>query len=256
MTGLAGAYSASAAAWAEGPARVYRTMARELVGRCPGGVAGRDVLDLGAGTGVAGRVALDAGARRVVSVDAAVGMVRAIGAGVVGDARALPLAARSFDAVIAAFSLNHVDDPGAGLREAGRALRPGGGIVAGAYAGDDGHPVKAAVDAAASALGWEVPAWYATLRADVIPLLATVDGACRALDVADLDGHVERVDVAVPGIDAAGLVAWRLGMAQVAPFVADLDAADRARLVADALDRLGADPPPLVRRVIVITATR
>jgi hypothetical protein len=43
-------------------------------------------------------------------------------------------------------------------------------------------------------------------------------------------------------------------MAQVAPFVAALDPSDRAGLSQAALDRLGPDPPPLVRRILVLTA--
>ena len=49
-------------------------------------------------------------------------------------------------------------------------------------------------------------------------------------------------------------MAWRLGMAQLAPFVATLDPPERTRLAQVALDRLGPHPPPLVRRILVLTA--
>ena len=45
-------------------------------------------------------------------------------------------------------------------------------------------------------------------------------------------------------------MAWRLGMAQLAPFVATLSAA----LAADAEARLGSSPPALVRSLVVLTA--
>ena len=41
------------------------------------------------------------------------------------DIRALPLAAQSVDAAAAAFVLNHLTDPSAGLAELARVTRPG-----------------------------------------------------------------------------------------------------------------------------------
>jgi hypothetical protein len=43
-------------------------------------------------------------------------------------------------------------------------------------------------------------------------------------------------------------------MAQMAPFVATLDPSDRTGLAQAALDRLGPDAPPLVRRIVLLTA--
>jgi hypothetical protein len=48
-------YDASAPLWAGGPERLYAVLARALVAGAPVPVAGRRVLDLGAGTGVGGR---------------------------------------------------------------------------------------------------------------------------------------------------------------------------------------------------------
>ncbi|MBA2281465.1 MAG: hypothetical protein H0W25_09565, partial [Acidimicrobiia bacterium] len=42
---VAAAYRATGAAWQAGPGPVYDRLAEVLVARCPGGVAGRDVLD-------------------------------------------------------------------------------------------------------------------------------------------------------------------------------------------------------------------
>lgn len=255
---VAAAYSAAGAAWAAGPARVYRRLADELVARCPGGVQRRRVLDLGAGTGVAGDAARAAGAATVVAVDVAPGMLAAadVDRPVAGDALALPFRDGDFDAVIAAFSLNHVDDPAAGLREAARVVAPGGGLVAGAYAADDTHPAKAAAEAAATARGWAPPPWYEWVRSRAVPALASVDSARTVLDDAGVRGTAEHVRVLVDGLSPGDLVAWRLGMAQLAPFVASLPTSERDDLAADAVARLGADPPPLVRSIIVVTACR
>jgi ubiquinone/menaquinone biosynthesis C-methylase UbiE len=257
-TPLAAAYDAAGDAWQAGPARIYDRLSQELVARCPGGVAGRHVLDLGAGTGAAGRAAAASGAASIVAVDLSEGMLRH-GAGrppaAVGDCLALPFASGSLGAVIAAFSLNHLTDPAQGLAEAARVLALGGGLVASAYAAGDDHPVKAAVDAASAAGGWRPPSWYATLKADAMPRLATVEGATAAAQ--GLPGAtVEVLEVAFPDLEPADLVAWRLGMAQFASFLAAQDPSERADLVTDALARLGPSPPPLVRSCTTITWRR
>jgi SAM-dependent methyltransferase len=92
------------------------------------------VLDVGAGAGgllpVFRRCAP---ASSVVAVDASHEMLRAArqnqGALTVrADALALPLAAGAVDAVLLAFVLFHLSDPGLGLAEAARVLRPGGRV--------------------------------------------------------------------------------------------------------------------------------
>jgi len=52
------------------------------------------------------------------------------------------------------------------------------------------------------------------------------------------------------------MVAWRLGLAQSAGFVAALDPTVRRRLGERALELLGPEPPPVVRRVIFLAAAR
>lgn len=264
MTGgtsaVAGAYSATGRAWQDGPGRIYDHLAEGLVARCPTVEAGAVVLDLGEGTGAVSRSALGRGAR-VVAVDAAEGMLATARAqrpaACVGDALALPFRSGGFDAVVAAFSLNHVAHPAAALREAARVLRPGGALVASAYAEDDTHPVKGAAEAAAAAAGWVSPAWYEEVRAEAVPRLATVDRARAVVAEAGLAGAaVAHVRVPFTDLGPADLVAWRFGMAQLAPFLAGLDPARRDAVVADARARLGDDPPPLVRSIIVIAAPR
>lgn len=258
-SGVAAAYSATGAAWQSGPARIYDRLAEVVVGWAAVPLAGAAGLDLGAGTGAAGKALLGAGARRVVAVDLAVGML-AVGAsdrppGVAGDLAALPLRAGAVDVTVAAFSLNHLVDPAAGLREAARVTRPGGWVVAASYAADDAHPVKGAVEGALRERGWQPAPWFEDLRVHATPLLATVDGCRTALAGAGLHGDVEPLRVPFAGLGAGDLVAWRLGMAQHAPFVASLPTdADRAELAADAADRLGSSWPPLVRSVLVLRA--
>ncbi len=135
---LAGDYSDTGGAWEEGPARVYDRLAAVLIDRSPVPLAGGRVLDVGAGTGAASRAALAAGVAEAVGVDAAFGMLAhratARPPAVVGDALALPFARSAFDATVAAFSLNHLPCPAAGLREMARVTRSGGAILAASYA--------------------------------------------------------------------------------------------------------------------------
>jgi SAM-dependent methyltransferase len=238
--------------------QVYGHLARALLDDCPGGVAGRRVLDLGAGTGALSRAALDRGAADVVGVDVAAAMLLGIPtelhvAAAVGDAYCLPFASGSFDVVGAAFSLNHLEDPAAALVEARRVLSSDGALVVSAYASDDDHPAKAAAEAAASAHGWRPAPWYAALRHTAMPQLATVAGALAAANAAGLAGAAARHRrVTIAGLSATDLVAWRFGLVQLAPWMQSLEEAEQAAVVRDALDRLGADPPDLVRSMITL----
>lgn len=254
---IAGAYSATGVAWQPGPGRIYDRLAEELVARCPVSLAGESVLDIGAGTGAATRAVRRRGGD-AVAVDIAVGMLKAGGDGhvpaVLGDALALPFGRGAFGASIAAFSLNHLLDPAAGLREAARVVRRGGAVVAGSYAADDTHPAKAVVDTAAAARGWTAPSWMAEVRRNAVPRLATVERATKAARDAGLEGAVvEQFAVPFPELDVADLVAWRLGMPHLASFLEQLAPADRAALEADAVECLS-DAPVLVRSVIVLTS--
>ena len=74
--GLRAGYDAAAPAWADGPGPMYARLAGALVAAAPVPLAGRRVLDLGAGAGVAGQAALAAGARQVVGADLSVAMLR------------------------------------------------------------------------------------------------------------------------------------------------------------------------------------
>jgi ubiquinone/menaquinone biosynthesis C-methylase UbiE len=255
-SGVAEAYSATGAAWQAGPGRVYDRLAEVLVAAAPVPLAGRVVLDVGAGTGAASRAVARAGGHPI-AVDVAPGMLAAIaggGPGLACDARALAVGDGAVGAVVAAFSFNHVPDPVCALAEAARVVAPGGAVLASAYASDDDHPVKAAVDAAALEHGWEPAPWITEMRTSAAPLLATVERAAAAADSAGLHrAEAHHIEVPFPDLTAADLVAWRMGMAQLAPYLAAQPAETAAKIEVRALELLG-DAPPLVRRMIVLAA--
>ncbi|KKW42475.1 MAG: Methyltransferase type 11 [Candidatus Magasanikbacteria bacterium GW2011_GWA2_56_11] len=98
-----------------------------------GHVAGREILDVGAGTG---RLALPlalSGAR-VTALDISAGMLSVLARKdrgkhvrtVLGEAEALPFAGETFDAVTAAFVIVHLKDPRRFFDEAYRVLKNGG----------------------------------------------------------------------------------------------------------------------------------
>ncbi len=112
--------------------------------------AGHRVLDVAAGPGTLSLLAAERGAEGV-ALDFADAMVaalrrRADAAGlaveaVPGDGQALPFADGAFDRAFSMFGLIFFPDPGAGLREAHRVLRPGGRLVVSSWAPLDGVPL-------------------------------------------------------------------------------------------------------------------
>ena len=247
------AYDAAAADWAGGPEQVYTPLARALIGAAPFPVPGARVLDLGAGTGVAGRAALAAGADRVVAADLAVAMLRRARPAhpVAADAAALPFRDQAFDLVVAAFCLNHLPRPGAALREVRRVSR---GLAASTFAPGWTHPAKLAVDEALRPFGFQPPAWYLSLQREAGP--AAQDPARLAAQAAAAGFTDVRVrTMTVPtGLSApAQLASWRLGMAQVAPFLQSLDAGQRSAARC-AAERAVAGTGPLVVSMLVLSS--
>lgn len=248
------AYAAAAGGWAAGPGQVYGPLARALVGAAQVPVAGRRVLDLGAGSGVAGQAALAAGAEQVVATDLAEAMLRMIGPAqhpVAADAVALPFRDGAFDLVLAAFCLNHLGRPGGALREI---RRVGRGLAASTFAPGWAHPAKAAVDEALRPFGFRPPAWYESMKQEGGP--AAQNPAWLGGQAAAAGWTRVRVrTIAVPtGLSTpAQLASWRLGLASVAPFLRSLEPARRAA-ARRAAEQAVAGTGPLVVSMLVLTA--
>jgi hypothetical protein len=170
----------------------------------------------------------------------------------VGNALALPFRRGAFDVVLAPFSLNHLDEPATGVREAGRVANL---LVASTYAADDDHPAKAAVETALSEAGWARPQWYAALKS-AMAAWGTVEAAALVLEAGGMRPLlVERREIPFPDLGPLDMVEWRMGLAQCAGFVEALDHDTRHSVVGRALELLGRDPEPIVRRVIFLAAT-
>ena len=251
-------YDGLATRWEAGPSHVYRPLARVLVAASPVSLTGRLVLDVGSGTGAIAEAAAARGAR-VVAADQTVGMVAYQGTqrwpGVAADALDLPFPDGAFDAALAGFLLNHLA-PGVALAELARTVRPGGTVLASTWATGEPDPVKTAVDSVFDSWGWVRPAWYATLKREVEP----ISGAPEPLAVAAEQAGLVDVSVTVRfedlGVREAGaVVAYRLSMPHIAPWVSTLDASTRARITRQALSAVA----PFVdawRPAVIILAGR
>lgn len=254
------AYSSAASSWGAGPTRLYGRLAEAMLARSPAPLAGRRVLDVGAGAGAVSRALTGAGAEPV-RVDLADGMLRAhrsLGCpGAVGDVTRLPFRDGGLDGAAAGFCLNHLSDPAAGLREMRRVVAPGGVVLSSTFGKQPPHPAKAAVDQVAARYGFSAPPWYQRMKREVEPLLNAPEAVRAAALAAGFDPartvvHDDVVDAGIDGPEA--IAAYRLGMAHLSAFVASLDDTARSRLEADVLDAL-ADLPPVRPRVLTLAAT-
>jgi ubiquinone/menaquinone biosynthesis C-methylase UbiE len=240
------AYDVAATVWDTGPGRLYRATAEALLDVAPVPVGGARVLDLGAGTGLAGAAALRRGAASVLATDRAGGMLRH-GSGdralVQADAYALPFGPGSFDLVVAAFVINHLDEPDRCLREC-RRVAPA--VVASTFDESWDHPAKTAVDAVMAQAGYEAPGWYAAIKAtnDQVKDEEALELMARRAGYAEVG--VARVEVPTGIDDPASMVDWRWGMAHLAPFVATLDDRTRERLRARAEEAVAGFEPVVV----------
>ena len=251
MTGaIADAYDRSADAWRRGPARLYAQLADALLDRSPGLVRDRVVLDAAAGTGAMGDAARKRGAARVVSTDLAPAMLSA--PAVVADLVHLPFHDGAFDLALAGFVLGHLSKPEAGLRELRRVAA---GVVASAFAEGWSHPAKRVVEQVLAERGYRPPDWYVAFKEGSERY---VGDPARLISLARATGYaevrVEQFEVTVGAVTAGDLVAWRLGMAHHAPFLATLSPATRDTVRSEA-ERELADAPPLVVPVLGLIAT-
>jgi SAM-dependent methyltransferase len=208
-------YARSGRRWAAGAELVYGPVAAELVAMSPHPLAGRTVLDAGAGTGAASR-ALTARRATVLAVDLSAGMLAWSAATrppcAVADIQALPLADGSVDDVVTAFVLNHLAEPASGLAELARVTRPGGALLATVFSNHNRTSVRDRIDALAASWGWQAPAWYGALKTTAMPLLGSRAGmaaAATATGLAGVRAGERPVDVGVTEPDQ--LVSYRLG---------------------------------------------
>jgi SAM-dependent methyltransferase len=255
----ADAYARSGRRWAEGAELVYRPIAAELVAMSPHPLAGRIVLDAGAGTGAAS-AALRAHHARALAVDLSEGMLAWQASArppcAVADVLALPLAAGSVDDCVAAFLLNHLTDPVTGLAELARVTRPGGVILATAFSNDSRSHARDTFDALAMAAGWEAPGWYVELKATAAPILGGCEGMTAAARAAGLSGiRVDQRPVDVGVTEPAQLVRYRLGHPAFAEWLDEIGPM-RAGAFAIAAEQALANMPPYRPVVVFLSALR
>lgn len=254
MAGLKDSYAGAAPGWAAGATKVYGPLARDLVAHAPHPLEDRLVLDVGAGTG-AGSAALRSAGARPVAVDLSHEMLSweqsSRPPSAVSDILTLPFPAESFDDVVAAFVLNHVAEPVAGLRELARVSRTGGVILATAYSTQSASEARDRVDGVARARGWEPPSWYLSLKTTMAPLLgsaASMQAAARQAGLAEAAAGERQVDTGV--CTAEELVDYRFGQAHFAEFLASLTAGELDALRHAAL--AAAEPVMAPYRPIVV----
>lgn len=252
-------YLSAARGWATGAQLVYRPLAAELVSRAPHPLRGRLVLDAGAGTGLGSAELARVGARPV-AVDCSLGMlawqrsVRPPAA--VGDVTRLPLRDGAVDDVLAAFVLNHLGDPAAGLLELARVTWPGGALLASVYSTAHRSAARDLVDAVAHAHGFAFPDWYLALKANVFPLLGDAPAMARAAAANGWRVHdvVEQaVDVGVR--TATDLVDYRFGQAMYAIWLAGLTLARRRAVRQAVIDAVTPVMQPYRPIVVLLAAT-
>lgn len=252
------AYEAGAESWLAGPEAVYARLAAALIDECPFPLAGARVLDLGAGTGVASDAVQGAGGSPI-AVDLASAMLRQRFTerppGAVGNALALPFRGGAFDAVVAAFCVNHFHAPAVALAECHRVLRPGGALVASSFSAAREHPAKTAVEAVLARHGYARPDWYARFKDRAVAATGTPEAlaaAARDAGLIDVEGYEREVEA---GLDEPGaMVSWRLSMPQTIAFVEGLAASDREALRGDAMAAVSTIDPPSTITMLVLRA--
>jgi SAM-dependent methyltransferase len=208
-------------------------MAAALLARAPA-LAGKCVLDVGAGTGAVSHRLVAAGAH-AIAVDASWPMLAHLAPSrppaVVGDISRLPLADDAVDGAAAAFVLNHLVDPVAALVEMRRVVRREGFIVASVFSTADAPAAKGAIDGALANAGWAPPEWYRFLKS-VDGQLGSAAGMRIAAEGAELE-HIDVVDqrVATGVTDPRDIVRYRLSQPQRALFLAELSEEARRRVI-------------------------
>jgi ubiquinone/menaquinone biosynthesis C-methylase UbiE len=251
-------YARSGERWALGAELVYGPIAAELVGSSPHPLAGRVVLDAGAGTGAAS-AALRRRRARPLAVDLSAGMLAWHAAArppcAVADIRALPLGSGSVDDAVAAFVLNHLTDPEAGLAELARVTRPAGAVLAAVFGNDSHSDARDRIDAAALAAGWQVPDWYRQMKASATPILGTAAAMAAAARAAGLTAvHAEERQVDVGVTQPGQLVRYRLSNPIFAHWLDGIGAQRAQAFASRAEEAVGSAIAPFQPTVVFLRA--
>jgi SAM-dependent methyltransferase len=249
-------YEGAAAAWADGAELVYGPLADALLARAPE-LAGRLVLDVGAGTGAVSRRLVAAGAN-AVAVDASWPMLAHQASSrppaVVGDISRLPLVDHAVDGAAAAMVLNHLADPVPALVELRRVVRRGGFIVASVFSTAHPPAAKSAIDGALATAGWEPPHWYRFFKS-VEGRLGSAANMRRAARSGGLE-HIDVVEgpVATGVTDPRDIVRYRLSQPQRALFMAGLSEPTRRRVVEECVAAVAELGEPYDPGVVLLAA--
>jgi SAM-dependent methyltransferase len=260
LSSLDAAY-ADGPAWAAGPQVIYDRLAAAALGNLPAILAGLRAVDVGAGTGAATRELLRRGAT-VLAVDRSPAMLaeltrqtRGKVPTMIGDIRRLAINDDTYDVAVAAFVINHLADPGAGVKELCRITRAGGRVVATTFGVDD-HLIKAAVDEVLVRHGFVHPEWYRTVKDERMPLTATPAALATVGERAGLrDVIVREIDVDLGDLRVTDAIGYRLGLSHIAPYVAALEPLHRTRLDAELLEAVK-PLPPLRLPMLVLSGLR
>jgi SAM-dependent methyltransferase len=252
-------YATAGRRWAEGASLVYGPIARQLVARSPHPLAGRVVLDAGAGTGVA-CAALGAMGARPLAIDLSHDMLVFNAASrppaAVADIRALPFVEDVVDDSVAAFVLNHLVEPADGFAELVSVTRPGGALLACVYSNASRSEARDVIDETARHQGWHVPDWYLEIKTRAAPRLGTADamaGAAKAAGLADVRVDELAVDVGVT--EPEQLVNYRFGQAHFSDWLERIGPASAKEIRSRAVDAVRPIMRPYRPIVVFLAAT-
>jgi ubiquinone/menaquinone biosynthesis C-methylase UbiE len=235
ITDPSNAYQGAATAWANGPAVMYDTLASVAIAGVAGELRGTSVLDVGAGTGALCRALREVGAVPF-AVDTSVDMLGQVGdaaaIAIAGDMCALPFADRCFDAAVSGFAISHIDVPEQALVEMRRVVRARGRVIASVFGEAEHRASKDVVDEVAQQFGYHPPDWYVQLKTRTEPKSNTPALLRACAESAGLE-HVDIDDLTVDSGLATpeAIVAYRTGLAHLAPFVHSLSASRRAEFI-------------------------